>query len=70
MRHARTRCVYVVAATHDGRWCIRTAHDVPWSFPTQIEAEDYAIALALRAIPSVIRVQFRDGTIQREIRYE
>lgn len=70
MRRSNTKRIYVVSATPDGRWCIKTTHDVPWSFPTQQEAEDYAIALALRAIPSIIQVQFRDGTVQREIRYE
>lgn len=62
--------VYVVSATRNGRWRVKTAHDVPWTFSTQLEAEDYAIALALRAIPSIIRVQSRDGTVQREIHYE
>ena len=62
--------VYVVSAARNGRWRVKTAHAVPWTFSTQIEAEDYAIALALRAIPSIIRVQSRDGTVQREIHYE
>lgn len=70
MRRAKAKRIYVVAVSRDGRWCIRTAHDAPWSFPTQAEAEDHAIALALRTIPSIIRVQFKDGTVRREIRYE
>lgn len=65
-----TKRVYVVSAVRNGRWRVKTAHDVPWTFSTQLEAEDYAIALALRAIPSIIRVQSRDGTVQREIHYE
>ena len=69
-RDSDTKRVYVVSAARNGRWRVKTAHDVPWLFSTQLEAEDYAIALALRAIPSVIRVQSRDGTVQREIHYE
>jgi len=69
MRDCRTKRVYVVAENNDGCWRVKTTHGNPSCFPTQLEAEDYAIALALRTIPSVIRVQCQDGTIRREIRY-
>lgn len=69
-QQSQKRHVYVVSAMPDGCWCIGTAPEPPWLFATQVEAEDYAIALALRSIPSVVRVRSRDGTLQREIRYE
>jgi len=66
----RTRQLYVVAAMADGRWRIETKHDASWFFSTRAEAEDCAIALALRSVPNVIRVQSKDGKVQSEIRYE
>ncbi|HEX6002438.1 MAG TPA: DUF2188 domain-containing protein [Burkholderiales bacterium] len=70
MGSSRGRRIYLVSAMDDGRWSVKAGKLAPRFFSTQLEAEDYAIGLALRAIPSVVRVQFRDGTVQREIRYE
>lgn len=61
--------VFVVSSTGDGRWRVQAKEVAPRVFLSQLQAEDCAIALALKNIPSVVRVQYRTGRVVREIRY-
>lgn len=61
--------VFVVSSTGDGRWRVHAKQEAPRVFFSQMQAENCAIALALKNVPSVVRVQYRTGRVVREIRY-
>jgi len=65
----RKGTVFVVSSIGDGRWRVHAKHAAPRVFFSQMQAEDCAIALALKNVPSVVRVQYRTGRVVREIRY-
>ena len=66
---SRKGTVFVVSSIGDGRWRVHAKHAEPKVFLSQMQAEDCAIALALKSVPSVVRVQYRTGRVVREIRY-